>query len=163
MLPVVAKIINIKALLTRPLKNLFTFIFLASTKSSSGSSGLGTPYRIFPGSCLSKNSNKWLFSQAKAPCMAICKRYKVRSPGTTILWAEACPCQANYVCTADQGLNIGGDDTAEQRQLFQASFIHWLGSAVTRTLFDQLLYAAANSLANSTNFLFPRTAGLCFI
>jgi hypothetical protein len=32
-----------------------------------------------------------------------------------------------------------------------------------RITFDQPLYAAANSLANSANFLFPRTAGLCVI
>jgi hypothetical protein len=32
-----------------------------------------------------------------------------------------------------------------------------------RITFDQPLYAAANSPANSANFLFPRTAGLCVI
>ncbi len=30
-------------------------------------------------------------------------------------------------------------------------------------VYDQLLYAAANSLANSANFVFPRTAGLWVI
>src|SRR5579863_1968703 len=32
-----------------------------------------------------------------------------------------------------------------------------------RITFDQPLYTAANSFANSANFLFPRTAGLCVI